>query len=374
MELTPTYRKIRRRPEQAGQPIRHPKIQTPQRTVKPVGNGFLKKTFAPVTGQRLAALGRPAALERELFNSLFNLAKLYKFSLPETTRQPYPYPLNITHALEAAKQLLQKKNPELELAVLRDKDEKIHLATIRTFNTGGWLYYIPVKPLWDLYTQRRRNRKSYELLLSTFAYLYTITGVPYFTNGSYLDSTYEMLEDWYREAVATDEAIEAGDERLATLEEHRFMRYAGNKLLKSITHSCYLGQWAYRLQTFQPANQQQLELHRACQSFYELWEQYGSRDIFAASSTGIFYPEEEERVYPDYYTSFFWSGEGFVYEQLMEAVNASFESAVVVDEPIAIQYFDTPQESETHDLRFEEKFFEAIHQLCAALNNHKWKI
>ncbi len=372
MQPAQTYRKVCPRPRQAGKPFRNQERQTPKRTPQPAGHGFLKKTFAPVTGQRLAALGKPAALERELFNSLSHLTALYQLPVPALDGSPYP--LNVARVLEQAKQSLQQKSPELELAVLRDKEKKIRLVTIKTYNTGGWLYYIPVKPLWEMHRNRRRKKQCFELLLSTCSYLFRIAGIPYYTDGSYLESTYDMLETWYQEIIEAGEGTDLTDESHALLEECRYMRHAGKKLLNSIRHPYQLEQWASRLQAFRPADEQQQELLKACQPLYNLWQQYGDRDILAATSTGIFYPEEEERIYPDYYISFFWDGEGLVYEQLIEAVNASFESASIVDEPISIQYFDTPQETETHDLRFEEGFFEAIHQLCAVLNNYSWKI
>jgi hypothetical protein len=50
-------------------------------------------------------------------------------------------------------------------------------------------------------------------------------------------------------------------------------------------------------------------------------------------------------------------------------VNCSFQECIAIDEPFSIQLFDSPQETEIHDLDFEKEFFELISRIIDDLND-----
>jgi hypothetical protein len=82
---------------------------------------------------------------------------------------------------------------------------------------------------------------------------------------------------------------------------------------------------------------------------------------------------DEERMYPEQYFSFNWSNEGWLDDNLMEVVNSHLQELSEAEVPCSMQYFDSPQATETHFLDFENKMLNAICDFASALNNFLWK-
>jgi len=47
----------------------------------------------------------------------------------------------------------------------------------------------------------------------------------------------------------------------------------------------------------------------------------------------------------------------------METVNCELQEYSEIDEPISMQLFDEPQNQITHDLSFEQEFFDLLNEL-----------
>lgn len=358
MQTTRKHSSVRNRTKQDAERIGNKKGQTKKCSAIYAGHDFLKKPFAPVMGQRLAGIGNPTTVEVAFYTSVQNFCKLYGLHFEKSAQ---PYPLNIADDFRWIEEAFNKKQTGLDLIILNDRRHKTCLATVKSYKTGGYLFYIPVRPLL-LMLQARKTKKQGLLILSVFAYLHKVADVPYFTD-DYLSGTYEMIKDWYEE-----DPSEFEEEQSKVKSEFREMEHFGKKLLKSIQHPYHLKQFQKRLQKFTPCTPDDEKLRAVCSRFLWLYKTLPSRSLSNSFYPRILHPNEDDRILPDQYISFFWNGEGIIYQQLIESVNVSFQDMGIMDEPLAFQYFDTPQEKEHHDLLFETFFFDSIHELCELLN------
>lgn len=347
--------------EQDGKRRRRKARQLEKRTPFTSANGFLKYSFTPVISRDIGLLGEVKLVQQEFFQSLANFAEFYK--LPITCTDNYCYPLNIKVAFENAKKAFDKMPTGLHVIIVKDESRIACISTVKTYNTGQCLYYLPVKPLVSL-MQERSMRKRSDLLLSVFAYLYQVGRIPYFTEG-FLAGEYEMIEEWYNTGdMDYDEA-----DYLIIKEIYRQKDYYGKKIFKSIAHKYHLQQFERRAQQFKPVSKKDLALHEVSSQLLAVYRQYPTRCIMDNIYEWPVQREDDEKVLPDQYISFMWDAEGLLYDQLIETVNVRFQETVDVDEPAAIQYFDKLPKTEQHDLGFEEQLFESLHNLSDFLNS-----
>jgi hypothetical protein len=158
------------------------------------GHGFLKHSFLPLADGRHEELEQWQAVEREFFASLSHLTSLYGFTPKKASDSVFPE--NIRNAYRHAAEQLKAVRPDLSLIIVQDETHPACLATIKPLNTGVCLYYVPIRPLWDL-LRDRKQKKLANLLLSVYAYLYKVVQVPHYRDGGiYLGTTYEMMQDW----------------------------------------------------------------------------------------------------------------------------------------------------------------------------------
>lgn len=350
---------VRRKPRHIAHDRRRAARQTQKRTCGYAADGFLSTSFSPIIGRNLALLGNAAAMQKEYFNSLINLAALYNLQL-----QPFiaGYPQNIAQSFEAAKKQFESQNTGLELVIIKDKKIKACLSTIKHYDTGMCLYYIAVKPL-AILLQNPYKQKQAILLLSVFAYLYQVAGMPDFHDG-YVGSQYEYIYDSYTDGSADIDE----DDYKAFMEWHKAMQFYGRKAFKSIRHSYHLLHFEERVKNFTPKTDKDTELLLVSTQILTLYLQNPSRRFFDNVTYNCVQTEEERRILPEEYVSFFWDAEGFMHDQLMEFVNIDFQEISCIEEPSAIQYFDTPQKAAKHDLSFEHAFFDCLHNLADLLD------
>ena len=351
---------LRAKPRQGGKQCRHTKEYIEKRSHRVAQHGFLKHAFVPVISQQLASLGHPSQIEGEFFNSLSHFAALYGFNLPDYSVADYP--LNIAQAFEWAVQQMKRLRLELVLILVKDATYKCCIATVKIFDTGACLYYIPVKPLHLLLNDRKAKPQA-GLLLSIFGYLYQIAQIPYFTEG-YLSDTYDMIYNWITEDPnAFDE-----EDHLYILEEFKEMEYTGRRLFKSIRHPYHVQQFENRVQRFKPAIANDEALLAIGTKLLYLYKQHPTRTVFDSINESLLDPGAEEQIMPHQYISFFWSGKGPAYQQVIETVNMNFQEIACMQEPLTVQLFNTLQKEEKHNLDFEQQLFECLYELNEYLN------
>lgn len=303
--------------------------------------------------------------EEQFFCSLSFLCSLYDLNVPK--KSDLPFPINILDAFQKASVLLKDKNPALRLLIILDNAKAIRLATVQVFDTGTCLYYIPVKPLVAMMEQQP-GKPFVNLLLSVFAYLLQIAKVPYYRdNSSYLNYCYGVIEEFM-----TDEGEYNPKQVKANRQLFKKMATKGDMLLAEIKSGSHLRYFKERICSFSPANKIETALLELAKRIYEIKLAYPGRTILNNILQGFIEPQVEERITADRYISFFWDSCDEVYEQLMDYCNAELQEYQMIDEPVSIQVFDSPQERQTHDLLFETALFSLLDELCYLLTQlHK---
>lgn len=357
MEYTSAFRTIRKGLGQLARCRKGKKRQAKVCPIEPAGNGFLKYRFLPLAGG--GALNRRRERERKILSSLDNLAALYGFTALDISTQPYPY--NIHLAFRHAEQQLERVDKTLHLLLLEEED-KVCIATAKEASTGTTLFYIPVYPLWYLLQDRQRKGEAM-LLLSVFAYLRQVAGIPYFDDYSPVHGHYEILQEWIAEKEEfTDLAAWAESNAMLNCAFH-----FGKRMGKQISHPYHLAQFFHRLQSFQPSGAFGNELKNIAKGLYQLYQTYPLRSIMDNVHEGILHPNEEQRIYMEQVVSFTWDEHGWLGEQLVEMACSELNEMSAMDDPVALQFFDTPQSSASHDLQFEKSLFELLHELSDVL-------
>ncbi|SKA33175.1 hypothetical protein SAMN04488128_103784 [Chitinophaga eiseniae] len=320
---------------------------------------FLPKLFAPQSSQDC---GDTALVEQQFYDSLSELCTHYNIT-PIPSRQ-YGYPYNVTLALWDTERKLKDKVENWQTVRLTRREEWIFITSIERIDTGPYLYYIPVIPLYKM-LHDCQHEKAGQLLLSLCSYLYQVAGIPYYRNeGSFLYWQYEMMEQW----VAEEEDCEGKEEQLKEIED---ARQIGDYIYKEIAGMKQLNAFAERLAVFGAGNDFEKECFDVAASAFALYTQFPNECIFRNGSR-----EEEQEDYDEYYgdvlsmdkyISFYADTKGLLSENLCSTVNMNFDECIAKEEPCIQKHFDG--EPVTGDLSFEMRLFALIGDLCYILEN-----
>jgi hypothetical protein len=362
METTPAIRKTKHKTRPSAG-CRRGTAQSFEK--RPAGfrpDGFLNHCFKPFSAVENRNYRET---ESEFFRSAKNLCELYKLALPEMAGLQFPQ--NVDYTYNYICHSLNKLEEKEECIIIRDEIHKATLATLKTYDTGQCLYYIPVKPLWRI-AQIAQEQPLAEMLISVFAYLYQVADINYYRgNGSYLDCMYDTLDSWINEEMDDDQEQEYRDDQNNDLNE---LTYAGEQLRPLIANPIYLENFETNIQNYRKSENWDLETECLASEFLQLYRDYPQTSVFDNIHPDLFNQDEEERVRAWQYISFYWSGEDTLYEMLYEMVNNEFQEYGVTDEPMVIQLFDSQQTKPLNDLNFEKRLFELIDKLCVILNKY----
>jgi len=249
-----------------------------------------------------------------------------------------------------------------EPLVIKDRKGSICIATVKTQSLDYSLYYVPVEPIARLL--REGKKKHVVLLLGIYSYLYRVLQLPWYTESdTYLYSCYDCLE-----SILLDDQrgwIDE-DDYLQYRSEFRSAKYWGKRIVKSLRHPYALDNLGKHLNNFKPRGAEDEQLQTLCNTVLRLNREYPGRSIFRNLPEKFLYPdaEDSEHIKGYQWLSFYWSGEGYVYNNLMEHINYEFQETVSADEPLAIQVFNKPQAMQQHDLLFPQQVFELLASLC----------
>lgn len=339
------------------------KEKAPQHTGSHAGYGFLKTRFLPVRENKYPELKNRKEVEQSFFDSLGNLSALYGFALPDVSGQPFP--VNIALAYRYAKERVQEVQKDLQLIITHSPQHPATLATVASYDIGRMLYYTPIRPVVDL-LKKPEEQPVTDLLLSVFSYLYKIVRIPWMDEGSsFLSYCYEILQEWELETAESEgdkDYLEDTIRRFEAMEEGRTLLY------RQIIQPGHLPAWESRVKQFVPLKPEQKMLLDVAKELLVLYRQYPNRSAFDNIPDDLFAPEEEERITPHHYLSFFWDSEDDLYDHLMEYINSYLQEYTVMDEPVAVQSFHQPQTTVYHDLDFEQRLFKSLDDLTILLN------
>jgi hypothetical protein len=277
------------------------------------------------------------------------------------------FPQNIYHTLQDVKSQLENKNEKLDCIILKDEKHTATLVTVKRYDTGMNLYYIPVRPLW-YWVQSSQGQRLAELILAVFAYLEQVVKIPFYTEpGSYVGSQYEIIEQWVNE--------EQEDEpyREKQLDELYTMQNAGLKLYAQINNPNRLQQFESTVLNFQATESWEQDWELVAVDFLHLYKQYPERSVFDHIHPDLLYPENEDHIYADQYISFYWSGEDCFTDTFFEMIGGHFQEIAYMDEPMRVTLFDTLPEKASPDFDFETRLFDLIGRLCKLLNDYDYE-
>jgi len=329
-----------------------------KRTARHPADGFLKAHFLPFWA---IATRNYRQMEAEFFRSLAHLCALYDLPVPDVSATPFPQ--NVTVAYMKISEAVKAKDKNANCIIVKDDTRNATLAVLKSHDTGRCLYYIPVRPLWNL-VQTAKEQPLANLLTSIYGYLYQIAKVPYYTeNDAYLFYQYDTIERWIDED--DEEEQEHKDEQIDALHE---LTYAGNRVVTLIRDPIWLADFEANIKAYKETETWDLETECLATEFLALFKEYSTQTLFDNIHDDLIEPEETERVRAEQYISFYWSGNDCFYDMLFEMVNNEFQECGITDEPMSVQYFDTPQTQITNELNFERRLFDLIDKLCAILN------
>lgn len=337
--------------------------QAKERTAGHRTNGFLKARFLPFWAIQAKNYRQ---VEAEFFRSLASLCNAYGLSEPDMSG--IDFPMNVTTAYMRVKEALKLKDKTADCIIIKDDNHQATLAVLKRYDTGMCLYYIPVRPLWNL-VQTAQQQPLAQVLLSVYAYLYQIAKVPYYTeDDSFVYYEYESLRNWIEERDEEDEEEQKYKE--TELEMIDTLDNAGNRLVTLIRNDDHLQNWEANIRAYRECGERDLETERVADEFLTLFKDYPQRTLFDNIHPELCTPEEPDRIRPEQYVSFYWSGNDCLTDILFESIDNQFQECGVTDEPISVQLFDSPQASVLNDLDFEERLFDLMDRLCKILIKH----
>lgn len=333
--------------------------QTSQRTPISNANGFLNHCFRPFWGINIPSWKQA---EQEFFNSISNICSLYGWPLPEITGIAFPQ--NVTGAYHQIKERLIEQ--KMDCIIFRDNKRKACLATVKGYDTGYTLYYIPVRPLW-LLLQNKEQEELSRIILLLFRYLYHIAGVPYYREESYLYNQYETLTDWLENDLDGDEEEQYREHQV---QQMKLLKDAGDELFPLIAKSFKVTELNQAIKEYEQNKQQDINATKLAEDFLNLYNDYPSRSLHSSMQKQLLHPDQSDYIYLEQYLSFFWSSNDCFYDTLMDMINSELQEMGFQEEPVSIQYFDQPQEKEIHNFEFEQRFFQLADRLSELLNQY----
>ncbi|NHA02664.1 hypothetical protein G7092_02590 [Mucilaginibacter sp. HC2] len=360
METTSIIRGVRREVRPLTRCKRSSAKPAKKRTKGTHRNGFLTHSFQPFVSLPFHGYGQG---EKEFFQSLKNFCQLYNWQAPDVSGLTFPQ--NISAVLE---KLSAQRFDGASAMLIQDKGCPARLATVKTFDTNFCLYYVPVRPLWQMKNDKAKQ-PCYELTRTLFAYLYQIIGIPFFREPGYLDNSYDSLENWIRE-IEDEDDDEENDYRKRQFAEFNLMKSAGDTLLPDIKAPFDLETWQAQLQQIPVTDKQGRDLREVANELLKLAKDYPERAIKDTMHYELHEASEDDySIYWENYISFYWSGNDTLQHMLFEMVNNEFQEMGYQEEPVAIQWFDTPQEKAHHDFDFETRLFFLLDELTGVLND-----
>lgn len=328
-----------------------------KRTRRADRNGFLSHRFLPFwqySGNRERA-------EREFQNSLSNICAYYGLTTPAVAGA---FPQYIHQVQQEVIERLKAVDNKLSCIIAEDDGHTATIATVKRYDTGMTLYYIPVRPLWQWMDSGVCSEIT-ELLICLFAYLEQVVRIPFYTEeGSYLSYQYQILEDWVHDDQEDDEHQQVQLDTLYTLQN------AGQKIHLQILKPENLHRFEHVVTQFNPSEDWLQDWHRLANEFLSLYKQYPKRSVFDHIHPDLLYPTDEDRIGAEQYISFYWSGNDCFQDTLFEMINNHFQEIAFMDEPSQVQLFDHFPETILPDFDFEKRLFELINQLSQILNKY----
>jgi hypothetical protein len=361
METTSANRRIRPSHQQDTRCTASKKQQAIQCAIGATSNGFLRHRFSSLfeKGNRLPEQKK---MEREFYNSLSILTSVYGCEITEYKDKPYPHNILLSHHAVASQ--METAEQELDISIVQDDDGQVKLKAYSCFDPGTTLYYIPVLPVYKL-LQDKKKKKSAELILSVFAYLYHHAGVSYYRDSdTYSYYHYDYLTEYLLECI---EYYGERDTNRNFSELNGAAHY-GDLIFRKIFNLYHLTHFSERIDGFKPKDTFDWACLKVAINAFKLMGRYPYQRIFRnMENEPLDYDEGVLRS--EQYISFIASTEGMLYEQMRTSVNDEFGEYSEMQKPTLTQVFDDSTTAEADGLQFEYLLFPLLEDLCTLLND-----
>jgi len=327
-------------------------------------HGFLEQQFQPLFDYSIFAGMDPAKIEADFYQSLRHFSKLYGFE-PFVDKETI-FPANMLASFDHAKASLTKDHKNTELSIIQTEKSNglcTALAASQNVNPGWTLYYLPIDTLDRLH--QRKDSQTFGMMLSVFAYLNLVAGMPLPFQNDYHDNCFDAIQEWLMENEQEyDEDDFKENRRLCT----GFRRKAPI-LEKAIRNRTNLPSFASRLGTYKAASPVEKKFRKVAQKLLVLYNRFPTRSFYQNIPPLPDEPDDDEYpIYPDEYFSFFWTSSGWLYENLMEYVNTDLQEKSRFHAPQSVQVFDRPHKKIIHNLDFENQLLNLICELAEVLD------
>jgi hypothetical protein len=331
-------------------------------------DSFLKHQFLPLY-EAHHSLQNDNTITGGVLNSLSILAVNHSISLLDVSDKPYPYNILLAH-WNAQKQL-QRTPGKPELFIIEDEARQIKMATRQTASRSYSLYYIPVLPLYRL-LKSRENKTGAQLLLSVFAYLYQVAGIPYYRDpDAYLFYHYEMMEEWLTdEDDGLDDKDRAFNRKALDTASH-----GGDVIQRILYHPAHLEQFAERVADASPENGFEQGCLKVAQTALTLWHEFPSGDIFSHLHSPYEDCDDDEdwtghdnTIHVAEYVHFIADTESSLYDSIQQNIDAELNEKMYWEEHSLLSVYDENYSPNADSLDFENGLFRLLDDLSYLLN------
>ncbi|UOE50894.1 hypothetical protein MTO98_07360 [Mucilaginibacter sp. SMC90] len=285
--------------------------------------------------------------EAEFFRSVHNICEMYGIPNPDVTGLPFPENLHKAHAVISKALELLNAPP---CYIMQDDRHVATLATAKRYDTGHALYYIPVHALARI-GDCPGLKPLYELLVFICHYLYRVSGAEFYRDKySYIGSVYDTLEDW----MLNDNDGECYDELIA---EIAGMKTFGDSLLQKLKLPFSKRAFDESADRFRESECYAAPAYELAMEFEKLMADYPKRSIYSSIPKEFYEWQEEGAIEIGHYLGFYWSGSESLNDQFFDYVNNELQECSEQVEPIALQWFDSPQKEQQFDFDYEGRLF-----------------
>jgi|GEM_PF-6647594 len=370
--------KQRRRIRLSNQPVtrraRSARSAQPQRTPEPIANGFLNHSFQAVAAENQDGLTNRGSTENSFFASVDYFTQLHGLTLDESKISD-TYPLNIHQTYQQLVNLLHKKRHDMTLVIVQDEVTPPTLATYVRHEMGMTIYFIPLRPVWDL-IEAKACPAATNVLLSIFHYLNRVVNVPGFKEGSYVHYEMEAIadnydQDWQDHVAGSESEDDSPDYDYGKDIAEQFR--LGDAMHTLIDLPDNLTQLISRIESFTPASKAEEQLKEVADRVVSLYQQYPERTIWDNLLRYNIDPTEEEsdeyEIGHDHYLSFVWNFNDYILESVIESINHNLQNSCEFDEPTAFQLFNQPHTEVYDTLPFESLLFPLLCDLVDSIND-----
>ncbi len=343
---------------------RNPKGQAKVRANFNAADGFMRSSFAPklIETEHIAQCRKLPNNNGDFSSSLVKSEK--EFNILVHTVEPSEFPYNIAYQLTEVREQLGKSlllnRKDIRLV---EHQECIFFARRETHCVGMVLYYIPVKPLYDMMRSDCR-KNSCQLMLSVYAYLYRVANVPSYTDkDSYLHSAYEWIGE---RDFSEDMEGEQPDFRYGT--EVGQVMEIGSVVQLELQNPIHLTEFGNRLRGFSPADDLDRQYFKIAEKFWKLYNDHPSASVFGNIMEDVDMTDdgEESIVRLEQYLSFCASTKGDLFDQLFNDVNLELQELSSMQEPTVFLPIDGSN-IEGNELDFEKMLFDLIEELVCII-------